>query len=101
MVDPETGETKRQDWHYVCAVQVGYMWEYSVLHVDPRTNLPLNEKWRGWRTVLLRLIQSGHITEQQALELFGEPTGPHAWRFKEQMYYWRNRREMDGSKKDE
>ena len=95
-LDAETGQMKRVDWHYVCAVQVGFMWEYSVLHVDPRTGLPLNEKWRGWRTVLLRLIQQGHLTEQQALELFGPALGAPARRYNEQLYYWRNRKEMDG-----
>ena len=98
--DAETGQMKRVDWHYVCAVQVGFMWEYSVLHVDPRTGLPLNEKWRGWRTVLLRLIQQGHLTEQQALELFGPALGAPARRYNEQLYYWRNRKEMEGQERE-
>ena len=99
-LDAETGQMKRVDWHYVCAVQVGFMWEYSVLHVDPRTNLPLNEKWRGWRTVLLRLIQQGHLTEQQALELFGPALGAPARRYNEQLFYWRNRKEMEGQERE-
>ncbi len=85
---------KRVDWQYVCGVQVGFMWEYSVVWLDAH-NLPLNEKWRGWRTVLLRLIQQGHVTEKQALEVFGEPTPAGAKRYQEQLYYWRNRKELD------
>jgi hypothetical protein len=96
----EDGIIKRVDWHYVCGVQVGYMYEYSVLHVDER-GLPLNEKWRGWRTVLLRLIQLGHVTEQQALEVFGEPTGIASRRYREQLYCFRNRKRDAGDKKDE
>lgn len=98
-VKQEDGSMKRVDWHYVCGVQVGFMWEYSVVHVDDH-GLPLNEKWRGWRTVLLRLIQLEHITEQQALEVFGEPTSAGSKRYLEQLYYWRHRREEDGKPRE-
>lgn len=81
------------EWKYVCSVQVGYMHEYSSLHFDSH-GLPLNEKWRGWRTVLLRLIQNGFITEQQADATFGEARGPASRRYKEQLYFWRNRKEL-------
>jgi hypothetical protein len=96
----ENGTIRRQDWQYVCGVQVGYMWEYSVVWTDAH-DLPLNEKWRGWRTVLLRLIQLGHVTEQQALEAFGEPTPAGAKRYLEQLYFWRNRDRDEDDKKDE
>ncbi len=96
----EDGVARRVDWHYVCGVQVGYMYEYSVLYVDDK-GLPLNEKWRGWRTVLLRLIQLGHVTEEQALRVFGEPTPAGAKRYLEQLYFWRNRNRDAGDKKDE
>jgi hypothetical protein len=90
VLNQETGLTERVNWQYVCACQVPYMWEYSVLHVDSH-GLPLNERWRGWRTVLLRLIMSGHITEQQAEELFGKALGAPSRRYNEQLYAWRNR----------
>lgn len=99
-VRQEDGTFKRVDWQYVCGVQVGYMWEYSVVHIDDH-GLPLNEKWRGWRTVLLRLIQLGHITEEQALQVFGEPTPAGAKRYLEQLYYWRNRGRHEDDHKDE
>jgi hypothetical protein len=89
---PTEIDGKEVEWQYVCGVQVGYMHEYSSMHFDSH-GLPLNEKWRGWRTVLLRLIQLGHITEEQALKVFGEPTEAGARRYKEQLYYWRNRKE--------
>lgn len=91
------GEKTMQAWHYVCAVQVGYMHEYSSMWFDSR-GLPLNEKWRGWRTVLLRLIQLGHVTEEQALAVFGEPSPGGARRYKEQLYCWRNRDRKDDGK---
>jgi len=92
---PKDIDGKRVNWHYVCSVQVGFMHEYSSLWFDSR-DLPLNEKWRGWRTVLLRLIQLGHITEEQALEVFGQPSAGGARRYNEQLYFWRNRDRKEG-----
>jgi hypothetical protein len=91
-IDPETGQSVKKDWQYVCAVQVGYMHEYSTLHTDSH-GLPLNEKWRGWRgTVLLRLITGGFITEADAHRVFGEPTsGPASRGYREALFHYRNR----------
>jgi hypothetical protein len=89
--DP-TDPQKRIEWQYVCACQVGFMHEYSTVYVDKR-GLPLNEKWRGWRTVVLRLILKGFITEQQADQVFGLATGPAARRYREQLFEFRNRGE--------
>ena len=97
---PKEIDGKRVDWHYVCGVQVGYMHEYSSMHFDER-GLPLNEKWRGWRTVLLRLIQLGHVTEEQALKVFGEPTEAGSRRYREQLYYWRNRKRAHSDSKED
>jgi hypothetical protein len=82
------------EWKYACGVQFGYCHEYSSLHFDQH-GLPLNEKWRGWRTVLLRLIHGGFITEQQADEAFGPALGFASRRYREQLYCWRNRKELD------
>lgn len=100
VVDPDSGEVTRVDWQYVCGVQVGFMHEYSSMHFDAR-DLPLNEKWRGWRTVLLRLIQLGHVTEEQALAVFGEASGAASRRYREQLFCWRNRNRAEDDKKDE
>jgi hypothetical protein len=84
-------DVKGGHWHYVCAAQASMMNEYSVIHLDSH-GLPLNEKKRGWRTVLLRLIQGSFITEEDADRVFGEPTsGPVSRRHREQLYYFRNR----------
>lgn len=92
----EDGQNKIQEWQYVCGVQVGYMHEFSTLWFD-KHGLPLNEKWRGWRTVILRLIQKEFITEAQADAVFGKATGPASRRHNEQLYFFRNRprREYD------
>ncbi len=99
-VKGEDGEITRQDWQYVCGVQVGFMHEFSSIHFDAR-DLPLNEKWRGWRTVNLRLVQLGLMTEEQENEIFGKATGEAARRHNEQLYFWRNRKRDADDHKDE
>jgi len=84
-------DVKGGRWHYVCGVQASMMNEYSVIYLDSH-NLPLNEKKRGWRTVLLRLIQNSFISEEDAHQVFGEPTsGPVSRRYREQLWFFRNR----------
>lgn len=86
-----TPDVKGGHWHYVCGVQASMMNEYSVIYVDSH-GLPLNEKKRGWRTVLLRLITNGFITEEDAHRVFGEPfSGAISRRYREQLFYFRNR----------
>ena len=86
-----TPDVKGGHWHYVCSVQASMMNEYSVIHVDSH-GLPLNEKKRGWRTVLLRLITGSFVSEEDAHEVFGEPfSGPISRRYREQLYWFRNR----------
>ena len=86
-----TPDVKGGHWHYVCGVQASMMNEYSVIYEDAH-GLPLNEKKRGWRTVLLRLIQGSFIREDDAHEVFGEPfSGPISRRYREQLYWFRNR----------
>ncbi len=73
----------------ICQIQPGIMSEYSVLRVDIH-DMPLNEKYRGWRTVLLRAIAAGTITERQAHEEFGESSGIAGRRYRQQLWAMRN-----------
>ena len=86
-----TPDVKGGHWHYVCGVQACVMYEYSVIRLDSH-QLPINEKKRGWRTVLLRLIMGSFITEEDAHRVFGEPfSGPISRRYREHLYWFRNR----------
>ena len=68
-----------------------YAPEFEVIITDKR-NLPIAQK-RAWRTVLLRLIKSGVITEQQANQVFGPPTeGEQAKFYREELWLFRNHR---------
>jgi hypothetical protein len=64
---------------YVCYLTSGTMPEYEIVKVNSH-DLPIGAK-RGWRTVLLRLIKSGLVSESQALKFFGSPTNGEAARF--------------------
>lgn len=63
-----------------CWVQAGYMPEYSIVRFD-QYGVPLDEKYRGWRTVLLQLIIKGIITEGTANTIFGKAYGPASSRY--------------------
>ncbi len=88
-------DVKGGHWKYVCGVQASVMNEYSVVRFDTH-NLPVSEKKRGWRTVLLRLIVGSFISEEDAHRVFGEPfSGPISRRYREQLFYFRNRSKTD------
>jgi hypothetical protein len=55
-----------------CWVQRGFMPELSIVRFDDH-NIPINERFRGWRTATLQLILKGILTEEQADETFGRP----------------------------
>lgn len=63
-----------------CWAQLGYMPEYSMVRFDEH-GVPLDEKFRGWRTVLLQLILKGYLTEAQTNKFFGEAKGPASKRY--------------------
>jgi len=67
----------------------GYMPEYSIMNFD-RYGVPLAERYRGWRTVLLQLILQGLISEERADKFFGKAHGPASGRFLKTCYGIRN-----------
>lgn len=65
---------ERDQPHYVGFVQVPFMQEFEELHFD-RYNVPLGSKRRGWRTILLKLIESKILSEEAAHTVFSAPLG--------------------------
>jgi hypothetical protein len=63
--------------------------EFSQLKVDIH-GLPVREKFRGWRTVLLACIKAGFITEQQCDQAFGKPLGPRSKPWNRELWSIRN-----------
>lgn len=78
-------------WQYSgSAIQAGWMPEYSILYFDEHF-IPTKEQYRGWRTVLLRLIDAGYATEDQVHQIFGKPTdGFGSRRYREELFLTRN-----------
>lgn len=74
---------------FCTGVQYGWMPAFSVMRFD-RHGIPTTEKYRGFWTVLLRLILDGYLTEAQVISEFGEPKGPAAVRTKQILYALRN-----------
>jgi len=60
-------------WKKICAVQVPYMAEWGIMHLDSH-GLFKSWKYIGWRgQVLLRLILAEVISEEEAHKEFGAP----------------------------
>lgn len=63
--------------------------EYSVMRFN-RFNVPTNERYRGWRTALLAMIDAGACTEAHALEAFGPAVGEASSFYLKQLFDFRN-----------
>jgi len=64
----------RGEPHYVGFCQVPIMQEFEELHFD-HYNVPLGIKRRGYRTIFMRVIEAGVLSERRVHEVFGEPLG--------------------------
>jgi hypothetical protein len=58
---------------YVSYLDVPFMYEWSVLSLDGH-GLPNGEETRGWRTVLVQLVQREILSEVQIHQEFGVPS---------------------------
>ena len=77
---------------YICYLQVPAQWEWSVLRVDAHGK-PDGEDYRGWRTVLVQLIEKEILTEEQAHRIFGNAsTNPIFSRYHRSLWEFRNKR---------
>lgn len=63
-----------------CWLQGGFMTEYSVANFDSH-DLPTNEKYRGYRTVLMQLALKGFLLEKDIRRVFGPARGPAQSRY--------------------
>jgi hypothetical protein len=72
-----------------CWVQNGWMPEYTIMGFDEH-GVPLAEKYRGWRTVLLQLIIKGLVSEVVAHKEFGLAERRCAERYNQILYGMRN-----------
>jgi hypothetical protein len=66
---------------YVSGFQKGWLREFTAILVDDR-NLMAGDELRGWRAVLLKLLEKGILRWQQVYREFGDVDGAnsHRWR---------------------
>ena len=75
---------------YICYMQVPAMYEWSVLRED-KYGKPDGESFRGWRTVLVQLVEKQILTEYQIHQMFGEPSDNRVFqRYKRSLWEIRN-----------
>ena len=78
-------------YEVACWAQQGFMPEYSMMRFDDH-GIPLDEKFRGWRTCILQMILKNFISEEKATKVFGSATGPASYKFNSLLYEFRNRK---------
>lgn len=79
----------RGDFKYLFYLPIGWMKEFSTYQFDNRA-IPVREKERGWRTVLLKLIRGKVLTEDQANWEFGKASGIGSTVYNRSLYEYRN-----------
>lgn len=75
---------------YLGYMPQGLMPEFSLIEYGPQDQ-PVKEFKRGWRTVLLRMIKAGVVTEQQVEDRFGRAYGLAAIPYNKQLWQYRNK----------
>jgi hypothetical protein len=68
----------------ITTLQYPYAPEYSIMRFN-EYDVPLEERFRGWRTTLLVLIVAQVITEKEAEQAFGPAIGPASEFYREQL----------------
>lgn len=82
-------------FEYLFYCPTGLIPEYSIYEFDTVRDVPIREKLRGWRTVLLRLIKTGLLTEEICNREFGIAVGPASTVWYRRLYEHRNKQKAD------
>jgi hypothetical protein len=77
-------------FEYLFYMPTGIMPEFSQYEFDEYRNVLIRESKRGWRTVTLRLIKGGFITEEVANHIFGPAEGAGSTVYCRKLWEWRN-----------
>src|SRR5271155_2080371 len=76
-----------RDFEYLFYMPLSWSREYSTYEFDAR-DIPVREKERGWRTILMRFIKLGLVTENVVNEYFGYPHGEGSIHYQRQLWRW-------------
>lgn len=90
-----TAAGPRKDWEGKNYKYLGYvpyreLPEYSLYQFDNKMDVMIREDLRGWRTVLLRFIKAGLLTEEQCDKEFGKPSSRGSTVWYKQLFNHRN-----------
>lgn len=76
----------------VTTLQYPYGPEWSLLRFD-EFDVPVGERFRGWRTAMLALILAGVLTEDEVNRAFGPvPLGPVSLLYRERLFHYRKKK---------
>lgn len=78
-------------FEYLFYCPTGLLPEFSIYEFDEVRDIPIREQKRGWRTVLLRLIKSGLVSEDTVNKIFGRAEGPASTIYNSSLQAFRNR----------
>lgn len=84
--DPEFQDDDRKGHQYIqAAFYVGWLPEFTFVKVDQNNQIKSVQEGgvqKGWRTILIRLLEFGVVSWKQVIEEFGDATGTQAskWR---------------------
>lgn len=72
-----------------CWAMKGFMPEYEIVRFD-KYGVPLDSKYRGWRTCCLQMILKGILNEKDVDRVFGRAQGPASERYCSTLFEIRN-----------
>lgn len=79
-----------RDFRYLFYAEEGLMPEFSQYELGER-DIVKRESKRGWRTILLRLIKMGLLSEDVCNRVFGSADGYASERYRRELWKYRNR----------
>jgi hypothetical protein len=80
-----------REYNYIGFCHRGVLPEFSIWNFG-KMGERTEEARRGWRTILLRCIQVGMLSEEKAHKLFGHAEGEAGYQYRKQLYAARNRK---------
>ena len=86
----DTFKPDEPTFKYICYMPLGDSPEFGLYSFDDRA-VPIREETRGWRTILLRLLNSGIVSEEAVNIEFGKARGVGAVAYNRQLWRYRNR----------
>jgi hypothetical protein len=79
-----------KNYNYVGFISYDMLPEFSRYQFDDLRDVMIRESERGWRTVLLRFIKAGLLTEEQCSKEFGPAIGQGSMVWYKQLFLHRN-----------